>query len=151
MGKRVALLAVIGLLVASCGGSSVVNLTDVDSGSEVEVSTGDEVRIELDANATTGYEWVVAEGSELTFLELVDSEYLEPDTGLVGAPGIQVFEFEVAGEGSGILRLEYLRSFEKLPVPERVVEFIILVDGATWPPADVETPPGTSTATAPGD
>jgi hypothetical protein len=45
-----------------------------------------------------------------------------------------VFTFAAVGEGAGILRLEYVRSFDDPPVPERIVEFIVRVDGAAWPP-----------------
>ena len=77
---------------------------------------------------------------------LQSSTYEEPSQpDVVGAAGTQVFVFSVDGSGAGILRLEYFRPFEELPIPDRVVEYIIRIDGAPWPPPTVEAP-GTSIA-----
>jgi hypothetical protein len=46
-----------------------------------------------------------------------------------------------------VLRLEYLRPFDDPPIPERIVEYIVKVEGAEWPPTGVTMPP-ISTATA---
>ncbi len=79
--------------------------------------------------------------------ELRTRTYLEPDTDLVGAPGSDVFTFEAIDDAE-VLRLDYVRSFDDPVIPERVIEYIIRVDDAPWPPEDVQ-PPATSSATAP--
>jgi hypothetical protein len=45
-----------------------------------------------------------------------------------------VFVFVAGDEGAGVLRLEYVRSFDDPVIPERVAEFIVRIDGAPWPP-----------------
>ncbi len=126
----------VALIAASCGngGASGDVVTEDDSGTEILMGSGESVTIELGANASTGYGWVVAEPTPFGVVEIVESRYDEPDTDLVGAPGTQVYVIEAVREGAGILRLEYLRSFDEPPVPAKVVEYIIRVDGAPWPP-----------------
>lgn len=123
------------------------NLTDADSGSEVVVDVGDVIEVKLEENPSTGYRWEVV--SVLEMIELTGDEYLEPDTDAVGAPGTRVLRFEATAEDAGVLRIEYIRSFDDPPVPERVVEYIFIVGDAVWPPVPTGSSPGTSTATAP--
>jgi inhibitor of cysteine peptidase len=140
-------LLVMSLLAVACGGDTSRKLTDADSGSEVAVSVGDLIEVSLEENPSTGYRWEVV--SPPAMIELTDDDYLEPDTDAVGAPGTRELRFEATAEEAGILRLEYIRPFDDPPVPERIVEYIIIVGDAVWPPVPTGSPPGTSTDTAP--
>jgi predicted secreted protein len=143
-------LGAVALIVSACGNAGTARtLTEADNLSEVLLDSGDEFEIRLESNATTGFEWMIDEDSLPETIELIDDRYEAPDTDLVGAPGTQVYMFEATEDGAGILRLEYVRLFEDPIIPERVIEYIIRVDKAPWPPEDPGTPPGTSTATAP--
>jgi len=139
---------VLALVFAACGDRNQMLFTEADMGSELMVDAGDEFRIELESNPSTGYGWVITEAGLPSGVELVEEAYVAPDTDLVGAVGIQSFTFEATGPGAGVLRLEYLRPFEELPITERVAEFIVRVDDAPWPPASVSPTP-TTAATAP--
>ena len=145
---EVAALVAVVALAGGCGGPARVALTEEDSLDEVPVSSGDEIEIRLESNATTGYRWVLLDDRVPDPLALVESRFEEPESDLVGAPGTQVFVFEAVEPGADVLRLEYVRPFDDPPIPQRVVEYIVIVDGAEWPPTDV-SPPGTSEATAP--
>lgn len=124
------------LVAAACGGTdSTKTVTDDDTGSEILLDSGDELELRLESNASTGYTWQIPQGSELGFLRLESDEYEDPGSDLVGEPGTQVFTFTATGAGAGILRLEYVRSFDDPVVPQRVVEFTVRVDGEPWPPA----------------
>lgn len=136
-----------GLLLTACGGDAVRDLTEDDSGSEVAVSLGDVIEISLEENPSTGYRWEVVSPPEM--IELTSDEYLEPDTDAVGAPGERLLTYEAIADGAGILRLEYIRPFDDPPVAERVVEYVVIVGDAVWPPVPTGSAPGTSTATAP--
>lgn len=68
-----------------------------------------ELYIELDGNITTGYEWMQAsENDKLT----VAREYIEPDTNLLGAPGVFKFNIKGAQPGYTELKLRYRRPWE---------------------------------------
>ena len=78
-----------------------------------EVVLGDTFEIALDANATTGYSWEIAEIDE-DIVQLTKSEYIvDPNAeGLVGKGGKAVFRFEAVGSGETALKLIYHRSWE---------------------------------------
>jgi inhibitor of cysteine peptidase len=122
--------AILATALAACGGGDddgdgrlVVEAED--AGADVIVEVGDEFEIRLDSNPTTGYAWQVVAAPD--GVELVAATFEEPDTDLVGAGGIETFVFVGATEGSGELRLEYVRSFDDPPVPAEVVQYQVQV------------------------
>lgn len=139
------------VMVGSCSAVSDVTLTEADNLSEVGLDIGDALAVRLESNPSTGYSWELADTETEAFLELLSMEFEEPeDPELVGAPGVDIFDFEAIDEGAGILRLEYVRSFEGPVVPARVIEYIVRVDDAPWPPDPADRPaPSTSSETAP--
>jgi predicted secreted protein len=147
MRKAIALCAG-ALLLASCAAGETVLVTESESLQEVLLDSGDVLEVQLVSNATTGYEWVIAWDSLPDYLVLTDEEFVEPESTLVGAPGHQIFTFDVTEKGAGILRLEYVRLFEDPVIPASIVEYIVRVDDAPWPPEGV-TPPGTSSSSTP--
>ncbi len=139
------------VLTGGCGGSDTDNeFTDADSGSEIRLASGDQFSLRLESNPTTGYSWTLDDATLPVGIELQSSTYVadEAADGVVGAGGSEVFVFDATGSGAGIVRLTYVRPFEDDPVPARVVEYIVRIDDAPWPPADGSTP-GTATAVAP--
>lgn len=78
------------------------------------VKVGDTFEIRLDANATTGYAWEVAELEE-SKVRLVSNEYVESNTSgqVVGAGGQSVLRFEALAQGQTTIKLVYRRSWEK--------------------------------------
>ncbi len=137
------------LVLASCGSGNSVVLTAADSGSEIQINSGDRFELRLDSNPSTGYRWEIATEAGPSTVELVTRTYEGPDSDLVGAAGTEVFVFEAIAD-AGVLRLEYVRSFDDPPVPERIVEYVVRVDGAPWPPDDSGIdPPTTGTASVP--
>ena len=123
-------VALVGLVAASCGSDdeqTPVTLDISDSGSAITFEVGDAFEVLLESNPTTGYGWTVAEQPD--GVTLVSSEYEEPDTSLVGAGGVEVFEFEATAAGSGVLRLDYVRSFDDPVVPADTVEYDLTITG----------------------
>lgn len=151
MRRLVLALVALGFFLSGCGdgGSETLTITEAESTHEVLVDSGDRIEIVLESNPTTGYEWVVTEAGWPDCVQLIEQGFEAGDTSLVGAPGQQTFVLEAADEGAGIVRLEYVRSFEDPVIPEKVVEYIVRVDSAPWPPVDPGAPSGTSEATAP--
>jgi inhibitor of cysteine peptidase len=147
-GLAVAIVVMIAELLAACGGADDGPiLTEERIGSEVEVEAGAQFEVRLESNPSTGYAWEVSAMTTPDLVTLDRRTHVGPDTDLVGAAGTDVFVF-TAGAGAGILRLEYVRSFDDPGIPERVAEFIIRIDGAELPPPPGTTPP-TATAVAP--
>lgn len=137
-------------VAAACGDDAETQVfTDDDIGTEVIIGPNEQFEIRLASNPSTGYAWEISAMTNPDLVELEERTHISADSGLVGEPGTDVFTFTAGDEGAGILRLEYIRSFDDPIVPERVAEFIIRIDGAevTPPPG---TPPPTNTAVAPG-
>jgi inhibitor of cysteine peptidase len=117
-------LLVLSLLVVSCGDDNgEIALDAEDSGTTVQVTTGDVVTVELESNPSTGYSWVVPE--DLGLLELRDERWVE-DSELVGAPGTTHLEFEVTGTGTMTLDLEYRRPWLSDEPAERTFTITIV-------------------------
>jgi inhibitor of cysteine peptidase len=88
-----------------------VHLRAKDSGRSIRVKVKDKISLELEENPTTGFGWQIA---QLPFLlELVDSDYQPDAPQRCGSGGLRTWQFVVARSGSGTLRLEYGRPWEK--------------------------------------
>jgi predicted secreted protein len=136
---------VLALSAVACG-SGTPTYSELDSGRELSLDARDRIEIRLEADPSTGYSWEIPETPD-PVVDLLQRRHEPAESEAVGSPGTDVLEFEAVG-GAGVLRLEYIRPFDDPVVPERIVEFIIRVDGAAWPPEGA-TPPGTSTQSAP--
>ena len=99
-------------------------ITDADKGGVVHIKVVDRLEVRLKSNPTTGYMWYV-EKESTPLLKLHHQSQTEvpvpaeEKSGLVGQPVFQVFTFEPRHVGAGVLRLHYVRSWEK-PTPEDV-------------------------------
>ena len=104
--RMVICLAMGAVLLSSC----VAAADEVDP---APLQKGETFEITLDANATTGFSWEVAEIDE-DIVQLVGSEYV-PDSNaerLVGKGGKTVFRFQAVGSGGTTIKLVYRRSWE---------------------------------------
>lgn len=92
------------------GGRTV--FTDPDA--PVNVRSGESFAIRLESNPTTGYSWTVTAVPQATVASLDDPEgtFEEPDSGAMGAPGFQVFDFTAVASGTTEVEFTYARSFD---------------------------------------
>lgn len=110
-------LVVSACALAACGSDAdpaapgTVALTQQDSGRTVSVRSGDRITVTLESNQTTGFAWQLTVEPSSDVLSVEGSEYVAPDTDLVGAGGQEVWRFRVVGEGATSLELTYRRSF----------------------------------------
>jgi inhibitor of cysteine peptidase len=93
----------------------------------IETTVGKSFTITLDSNPTTGYQWQIARQIDTGLVELIDSQYIAPKTGLVGAPGHQEWNFKVIKEGKAIISFEYVRQWEKDELPVQTESFIVII------------------------
>jgi inhibitor of cysteine peptidase len=90
---------------------------------KIKVNVGDNFKIELKSNPTTGYQWQLAE--PLNNIELVSSRYIPPNTNLVGAGGKEIWIFKAIKVGKTHISFKYLRPWESRQ-PE--IQKIYLID-----------------------
>jgi inhibitor of cysteine peptidase len=87
----------------------------------VDLVPGDQLVLNIPANATTGYQWVLKDDFEAKFIQLVSTEYKAPDSELMGAGGTSVWTFKAQEEGVTTLGFEYIRPWETEVEPEIVL------------------------------
>ena len=117
-------------LCVACTSSPRVTVTrgDQDTGTLVELSTGDTLALALRANPTTGYGWIIA-AVDTTILRKIDAGYI-PDNvpkGIVGSGGRAFLRFEATKPGKTAVELEYKRSWETAQPPAKTFELDVSV------------------------
>ena len=94
-------------------------LTEADAGATLTVPTGARIVVRLASNPSTGYGWseVAAPGPALRALGEPAFEKAAAGGPVAGAPGVQVFRYEVAAPGRARVALAYARPWEPAEVP----------------------------------
>jgi inhibitor of cysteine peptidase len=84
----------------------------------IQVAPGDTFAIELEANATTGYEWMLADSLPATVLRLVAQEYVAPtpQPQRVGQGGQARLTLQATGRGATDVALVYARPWDRRSV-----------------------------------
>lgn len=91
----------------------------------IEAQVGQEFRIALESNATTGYQWQFKEPLNETMFKLVNSDYLVDEKNLIGSGGKQIWVFKALKDGETKIFFQYLRSWEKDQPPAKEETFLI--------------------------
>ena len=84
---------------------------ETDNNTNVTLQAGSRITIHLAENPTTGYEWNV---TSYEGLQLVNETHDAPQTELVGAGGVHVWEYIAAEEGAGEFSAVYMRPWENV-------------------------------------
>lgn len=107
-----------------------VALDNAADGTRATIRRGEEVRIALDANITTGFQWQEVPPNGAPVLALVGQRAYSPksaDIQNVGAGGINVFRFRGEQPGKVTLQFDYRRPWETLP-PAKTVRYEVTVE-----------------------
>ena len=122
-GVLLAACLVVCVVVSACttGPKAAIDLTAKDSGSKQTLAVGQQLRVTLDANPTTGYQWAV-DGSLPAQLTQVGSAAYTSHSTAIGGGGSDLWTFVGASTGTGSLKLKYWRSFEPTATPVKTFE-----------------------------
>lgn len=95
--------------------SSVI-LTEKDNGGYVYVKKGDEVRLVLVSNPTTGYKWNFDEEPDKSILLQTNYEYIPDniDEEIAGSGGNEVWTFNALKTETAVMYLSYSRPWESV-------------------------------------
>jgi len=108
-----AIVAISLCLVACSSAPSQVSVDASYSGQEVEIAVGGSLTVTLESNASTGFQWELVSISDETVLEKVANTYEAPeDTGMVGAPGKEIWTFTTLKKGTSTISMEYSQPWE---------------------------------------
>ena len=108
----------------------------------IKVKAGQEFKLTLHANATTGYQWVLAKPPDEKLVKLLGSEYKRLDSKLMGAGGDMVWTFKALAEGKAEIGLNYLRPWEKGVKPVETTNFVVVIKAGKEKGKKPEPKPG---------
>jgi predicted secreted protein len=91
--------------------AKMMHVGQSDNGREVTLAMGQILELSLAENPTTGFHWDLKSKAGPA-CELVDSTFVPPEGGRLGAGGIHRWQFRAVHSGSGEVELEYRRSAE---------------------------------------
>jgi inhibitor of cysteine peptidase len=120
------LLATIIVTGCTCTPNNQCNPTEAST--MITPKVGEEFNITLDANPTTGYQWKLSDNFTEGVVKLVGSEYVAPETEMVGVGGKEVWTFEGVRSGETTVELEYVRPWETGVEPAVVKSFGVTVE-----------------------
>lgn len=85
------------------------------------------IKITLDSNPTTGYQWALAKPLDNDIVKLISSKYLSPKSKLCGAGGEEVWTFKGIKKGETKIILKYARPWEKV-TPELIKTYNVIIN-----------------------
>jgi len=114
------------------GSGELIELHADDDGDTVTISVAQVFTVSLSSNATTGYQWILAE-LDTSIVENTDQQYL-PDPNPEdwdGVGGTEVWEFAGLSPGSTTLLLEYREPGETEEQADGAFEIAVVVEDGT--------------------
>ena len=121
------MLALSLLVLAACGSDNDDSLAIYrQSGESIAVDNGKKFVIELEANPTTGYSWLLSAppGDQVS---LIDQDFTPTGPQQPGSGGVQQFTFEAKAAGTTTLSFGYVRPWEKDVAPAQTATFPVTV------------------------
>ena len=94
------------------------------------VALGQEFKISLESNPSTGNQWLIARPLDERLLKLLGSEYKRGRPGAAGAVGHEILSFKALGEGKTRIQLKYGRLWEGDVAPARMTNFVVVITKA---------------------
>ena len=118
-----ALLALgVALAAAGCASKKVYR----EGTSTITGRPGEFAVIELAADPTTGYSWMLVGHADPRIVTLIESDYQPPTSAAAGALGQQRWTFRFVGPGTANLTFGYGRTWANAPA-ERATMFTVTV------------------------
>jgi inhibitor of cysteine peptidase len=93
----------------------------------ITATNGQEFKVTLAANPTTGYSWALAKPLDEKIVKCVTNEYVRSAPQLIGSGGTAVWTFKAVGEGKTEIGLKYARPWETNVAPARTTNFAVVV------------------------
>ena len=95
----------------------------------IEKIVGDEFRLVLESNPSTGYHWEAVGGLDSNVVELISKYYQSTsEVTLVGGGGVEIWVFRATGVGQTTITLGYYPPSGSGAEPEKTQTFTVKVD-----------------------
>lgn len=114
--------------IAICYAAEEFKLTEKDNGKTIKVHTGDLIRITLESNITTGYDWENADKVDKSILKLENNDYVSDPhpEGMVGVGGNTVIVYRALKQGKTKVDLTYMQPWE--PDADDIEKFNVTIE-----------------------
>jgi predicted secreted protein len=94
------------ILYVAYATSGPVVVLESDNGGTATITTSDTLQVSLSGNPTTGYNWFTTDVDSAVLAQTGDPTF-DPDSNLLGSPGVITLEFDPITAGTTQLTLEY--------------------------------------------
>lgn len=118
-------IILLALALTACSSAKTIN-QDMN-GSTINIGIGETLKVKLEGNPTTGYEWQLASVEE-SILNWDGVPQYKSDSKLVGAGGEYTFVFEGKSPGTTHLEFSYLRPWEEGIDPIETFTLTVVVE-----------------------
>jgi len=117
------------LILPACSSETKDPASYSDPSDTIRVAVGQQFKIILESNPTTGYAWQFRQPIDSTLLTLLEKQYVaKPNPNkLVGRGGHDHWLFEAAVQGTTSVSLQYLRPWDTTSV-EQTLDFTVEIN-----------------------
>ncbi len=105
----------------------VVSRDETQLAEPIALIIGQQLRVTLASNRTTGFSWALAQSIDEHIVKLAGNQYVPSSGSGVGGGGHEVWTFLGADIGQVIVSMKYARPFEPNAAPAREASFTIVV------------------------
>lgn len=127
MKKIIAFLAVLPIILTACGSKSTPEFQVSDPAKNLEATAGNEFKIVIDSNASTGYHWDLAKDLDKSIVEFVSKDYKQGDSAMPGSGGVEIWTFKAVSAGETHITLGYYPPSNQPTDPQQTVTFTVTV------------------------
>ena len=96
----------------------------------VKAQVGQEFKLTLESNPSTGNQWLLARPLDERFLKFLGTEYRRGRGGAPGAAGNEILSFRALAEGRTEIYLKYGKLWEQDVAPARKTNFVVIISRA---------------------
>lgn len=127
------ILVIASFLMAACGGknaqpsSEPAALQTTDPASPLSANAGNEFKIVLESNASTGYHWEIVGELDKSIVEFVSRDYQGSEPVMPGSGGKDVWTFKAVSAGKTEITLGYYPPSNNPVTPQQTMTFTVTV------------------------
>jgi inhibitor of cysteine peptidase len=125
MKKLLVYLAILSLILAACKSQADVQVSD--PAKNLEATVGNEFKIVIASNASTGYHWGLVGDLDTTIVEYVSNEYKGIGPAVPGKGGEEVWTFKAVAAGQTQITLGYYPPSNQPTDPQQTITFTVVV------------------------
>jgi predicted secreted protein len=105
---------------------TMVELDNAATGAQVRLAKGGEIKVVLDSNPTTGFQWQAAPKFAPTLSPIGGRAYVAKGS-VMGAGGVDIFRYRGEQPGKVALEFEYRRAWETV-APAKTMRYEVTVE-----------------------